>query len=103
MAVPTIAIAELEYGLFLKNSDRLWSAYRSILKDRLATLDFDASTASVFGELKSRQTTKGKTLDDFDLAIAAIAMAHDLTPATLNSRHFKLIDELRWEDWSKTP
>lgn len=101
IAVPTIAVADIEYGLFLKNSDRLWSAYRAILKDRLPILQFDVSAASVFGELKARQKQSGKTIDDFDLAIAAIAITHDLTVATLNSRHFKLTDNLRWEDCSK--
>ncbi|MGC9452443.1 MAG: type II toxin-antitoxin system VapC family toxin [Oceanipulchritudo sp.] len=100
LAVPAMAIAELEYGLFLKDSDRLWSAYRSILKDRLQLFDFSAAVASVFGEIKSSQTRSGRTVDDFDLAIAATAIAHDLTVATLNARHFQLIDDLRWEDWS---
>lgn len=100
LAIPTIAIAEIEYGLFQKDSDRLWMAYRTILKDRLTTLDFTASVASVFGELKAKQAQIGKIVDDFDLAIAATAVAHDLTVATLNTRHFSLIEGLRWEDWS---
>lgn len=100
LAVPAIAIAELEYGLFLKDSDKLWNAYRTILKGRLASLDFTPSTASVFGEIKANQTQSGQTVDDFDLAIAAIAIAHDLTVATLNCRHFQRIENLQWEDWS---
>jgi len=35
-----MAIAEVEYGLFLKDSDKLWSAYRAILKGRLHVFDF---------------------------------------------------------------
>jgi len=101
LAVPTIAIAELEYGLCLKNSEKLWAAYRSILKGRLEALAFTASVASVFGAMKSRQSQIGKPVDDFDLAIAATAVAHDLTLATLNSRHIKLIEGLVWEDWSQ--
>ena len=100
LAVPAMAIAEVEFGLFHKNSDRLWTAYRSILKNRLHIFDFTAPVASVFGEIKSRQTRTGKNVDDFDLAIAAVAMNHDLTLATLNARHFQLIDNLKWEDWS---
>ncbi len=101
LAVPAIAVAELEYGLFLKNSGKLWEAYRTILKGRLTVLDFTTETASAFGEMKARQTVTGKTIDDFDLAIAAIAVSHDLIVATLNVRHFKKIEELKWEDWSK--
>lgn len=100
LAVPAIAIAEIEYGLFRKNSDKLWTAYRTILKDRLVSFDFSASVASVFGEMKSKQAELGQPVDDFDLAIAATAVAHDLTVATLNKRHFKLIDGVQWEDWS---
>lgn len=103
LAVPTVAIAEIEHGLFLKNSDKLWTAYRTILKDRLAAFDFTASVATVFGEMKSRQAQLGKPIDDFDLAIAATAVAHDLTVATLNTRHFRMIDGLQWEDWSEMP
>lgn len=102
LAVPVVAVAELEYGLFLKDSDRLWSAYRSILKDRLPIFDFDPSSASIFAELKARQRRVGETIDDFDLTIAAIAVAHDLTVVTLNYRHFRSIQGLRWEDWSKS-
>ncbi|PXA03273.1 hypothetical protein DDZ13_12670 [Coraliomargarita sinensis] len=100
LAVPAMAIAEVEYGLFLKDSDKLWSAYRAILKGRLQVFDFTAPVASVFGEMKARQSQLGKSVDDFDLSMAAIAVAHNLTLATLNVRHFKLIEGLDWEDWS---
>ena len=101
LAVPAIAIAEIEYGLFLKNSDKLWTAYRTILKDRLELFDFTNPVATVFGEMKATQARIGKSVDDFDLAIAATAVTHNLTVATLNKRHFKLIVGLEWEDWSK--
>ncbi|MCC5839713.1 MAG: type II toxin-antitoxin system VapC family toxin [Opitutales bacterium] len=102
LAVPAMAIAELEYGLFLRNSEKLWEAYRKILKGRLQTLEFGTRAASVFGEMKARQRQLGKPVDDFDLAIAAVAVSHDLIVATLNLRHFKLIAGLKWEDWSKS-
>ena len=100
LAVPAIAIAEMEYGLFLKDSARLWTRYRTILKDRLAILDFDASVATNFGRMKAQQRRTGDTVDDFDLSIAATALTHNLTVSTLNAKHFKLIHGLYWEDWS---
>ena len=101
LAASSIAVAEIEYGLFLKNSDQLWESYKKFLRGRLRILDFSSSTASVFGELKATQEKMGKSVDDFDLAIAATAMSHDLILATLNSRHFQLIEGLKWENWSK--
>lgn len=100
LAVPAVAIAEIEYGLFLKDSQKLWKAYRSVLKGRLEILSFTAEVATTFAEMKTRQTRTGKTVDDFDLSIAAIAVHHNLKLATLNHQHFKLIDYLDWEDWS---
>jgi predicted nucleic acid-binding protein len=102
LAVSAIVIAELEYGLFLKDSKKLWEAYRSILKGRLEILDFTAEVATTFGEMKARQAQAGKTVDDFDLSIAAHAVHYNLKLATLNHQHFKLIDDLEWEDWSVT-
>lgn len=98
--MPSIVIAELEYGLFLKDSEKLWDAYRTILKGRLKILDFTAEVATTFAGMKAAQTRIGKTVDDFDLSIAATAVHHDLTLATLNHQHFKLIKDLKWEDWS---
>ena len=101
LAVPANAIAELEYGLFLKDSKKLWESYRTILKGRLEILNFTAEVATTFAEMKARQTQSGKTVDDFDLSIAAIAVHFNLKLATLNHQHFKLIDNLEWEDWSR--
>lgn len=100
LAVPSIVVAELEFGLFLKDSEKFWAAYRSILKGRIQTMNFTPSTATTFAEMRARQQRSGRPADDFDLAIAATAVSHDLTLATLNARHFQLVDGLHWEDWS---
>ena len=100
LAVSSIVVAELEFGLFLKDSEKLWAAYRSILKGRIHTIDFTPSTATTFAQMKAQQKRIGRPVDDFDLAIAATAVSHDLTLATLNARHFQLVDGLHWEDWS---
>ena len=59
LSVSAMVIAEIEFGLFLKDSDKLWSAYRMILKDRLIAFDFNASVGSVFSEMKARQFKMG--------------------------------------------
>lgn len=98
--IPAIVVAELRYGLYLKDSARLWSRYASLLEGRHPVLPFDERAADTFGRLKAAQPRSGATVDDFDLAIAATAVADGHTVATLNSRHFQRIPELAWEDWS---
>jgi predicted nucleic acid-binding protein len=36
-----------------------------------------------------------------DLLIAATALVHRLTVATLNVRDFRFFEGLAWEDWSR--
>ena len=69
-----------------------------MLQFRLAVLDFGASVAATFGECKCNQQGSGKVVDDFDLAIAATAITYGLKLATLDARHFNLIEGLVWED-----
>jgi len=44
---------------------------------------------------------RGTRIDDMDLAVAAIALAHGLGVATCNARHFNRLEGLRVLDWSK--
>ena len=37
---------------------------------------------------------------DLDLLIAATALVHDWTVATLNHADFSKIESLKWQDWS---
>ncbi|MGE9295573.1 MAG: type II toxin-antitoxin system VapC family toxin [Puniceicoccales bacterium] len=101
ICVSSICIGELEFGLELKDSEKLWARYRQILLGRFVVVDFDARVASVFARIKAQQQRIGKPVDDFDLSIAACAVTYDLTLVTLNARHFSLIDGLTWEDWSQ--
>ena len=42
---------------------------------------------------------RGERLDDFDLAIAACALAHNLTLVTNNTDHFGRIADLKLANW----
>jgi hypothetical protein len=49
--------------------------------------------------LKATLEKSGTRLDDFDLIIAACAMAHNLTLVTNNIVHFKRIERLKLTNW----
>ena len=100
LAISGICEAELRYGLARKNSVRLWREYREYLENRLVILPVDKPVADVFGEIKSETESHGKPRADFDLLIAATALAHRLVLATLNARHFDGIPGLHVQDWS---
>lgn len=57
--------------------------------------------AEICGMLKADLEKKGTPLDDFDLTLAASAMAHNLILVTNNLKHFKMIDGLKLANWAE--
>ena len=103
IVLPQPALAEVRYGL-----ERLGrSRRRKMLADKLLLLLADIARAvwdervsEQFGELKARLERQERRLEDFDLAIAAHALALEATLVTNNLKHFKRIAGLKLEDWT---
>lgn len=100
-AISSVCEAELLYGLEKRGSERLWLEYRLYLCNRLVILPVDHSVAAVYGRLRHLMEDQGQPRSDFDLLIAATAVAHNLCLATLNWRHFEGIPDLRVENWGE--
>ncbi|MBI2218146.1 MAG: type II toxin-antitoxin system VapC family toxin [Candidatus Rokubacteria bacterium] len=103
--VPPVA-AEIRYGIarlragsrrveLLRSQYRRWRAL-------LQWLDWTEPASDIFGDQKARLEARGTRIDDMDVAVAAIAMAHGLGVATCNVRHFERIDGLRVANWAAT-
>jgi predicted nucleic acid-binding protein len=96
----SITLAEIYYGIH-KRPDR--NPVLAILEEKVfplfAVLDFDASSARTYGEIRAHLEKQGQTRDDLDLQIAAIAVQHRLTLVTGNVKHFKDIPGLTVENW----
>lgn len=67
----------------------------------LRVLETDAAVWLEFARRKAHQTQAGREIADLDLLIAATALVHRLTVATLNVRDFSTLEGLAWEGWSK--
>ena len=93
IAIPTLAIAEIVYGIeLIDDYDR-----RLTLTNALATLrlriddryvSFDLAAAEAHGWLKARMRRAGTPLPEIDSQIAAIAISRNATLATQNVRDF---------------
>lgn len=95
----TIVRAELFYGAY--KSPRCGVNLPSI-ENFLAgypNLDFDVAAARIFGELRAELERKGLPIGPYDLQIAAIAVANQLTLVTHNTAEFSRVPNLLWEDW----
>lgn len=94
--LPAIAVAEIVAGICKlrrmggdERAERLSAWLEQLLLDYGEhVLGFDASVARVAGELSDVAVAAGRHPGLADVAIAAIAVRHDLAILTRNRRHF---------------
>jgi predicted nucleic acid-binding protein len=98
--VSVVSHAEILFGLHWENNEARWRRYRELLEGRLQPVASDGAVWEKFAVCKARQQQHGQQVADLDLLIAATAMVHGFTVATLNRQDFSRIEGVVWEDWS---
>ena len=101
----SVVVAELYFGAF--RSPPQYQAHNFDLLGQFlpifASLPFDDAAAPIFGRVRADLTAVGATLGPYDLQIAAIALAHNVTLVTHNTREFSRVPQLQLEDWQTIP
>ena len=96
-------IAEIEYGIrrLARNTRKrkLLEEQRDRILSILKILPWNAASAEHYGEIKAGLEKSGAIIDDFDIAIAAIATSHKHAVITANLAHFRLIENLESSHW----
>jgi tRNA(fMet)-specific endonuclease VapC len=69
------------------------------LLSALPSLAFMGEATVQFGDIRAHLARLGTPIGPYDLQIAAIARAHDLTLVTRNVREFERVPGLRLENW----
>ena len=96
-------IAEIQYGIKrLRNASKkvlLLKAERDRLLSVITVLPWIAEASKKYGEIKTDLERRGKIIDDFDIAIAAIAISHKCGVLTANLKHFEQIKGLDTKSW----
>lgn len=103
-SVSTTAVnwAEVCYGVARmpgKEGERIKRRYEELVLPRIAILDFDRKSAEVYANIRSELERRGERLADADMMIASIALCHNMTLVTGNTRHFARIPGLKLENW----
>ncbi len=100
--VPPV-VAEIEYGL--QRIDPLSKKYALLLaqKERMfqaiSVLSWDLDSSVNFGRIKFELEKAGTPIDDFDIAIASIAISHGAEVITANLVHFRRIVGAQSRHW----
>ena len=97
-----ITLMELYYGAYKSQKVTGNLAKIKTLEQSVEIITLGVESAEVFGMLKSQLEKTGLRLDDFDLIIAACALAHNLTLVTNNEKHFQRIEGLKVANWTKS-
>ena len=79
----TLCLAEVLKGLELRKSKTMWQRYETLLRNNYVLLPFDSETARFFALSFSALSERGTPRPIMDLLIAASALQHNLTLATL--------------------
>lgn len=96
-----ITLMELYYGAY--KSQRVTSNLAKIraMESSLEILPVSQEIVEIFGMEKARLEGRGTPLEDFDLVLGCVALAHNLTLVTNNVKHFKKIGSLRVVNWAE--
>jgi tRNA(fMet)-specific endonuclease VapC len=101
--LPQPVIAEISYGIQRlaksKRRDALVSRFE-LLKTELQRVAWSDEVSDAFGEIKAALERKGERIEDFDIAVAAHAVATASVLVTANVKHMLRVPELDVEDWS---
>ena len=104
--LPQPVVAEIEYGLSRmpksKRRERLIRRFQTFLNETPRAVWTD-EVSDAFGSAKSDLERRGLRIEDFDVAIAAHALALDGTLVSDNISHMGRIPGLRVENWRVSP
>jgi tRNA(fMet)-specific endonuclease VapC len=102
--VPQPVIAEVAYGLrrlaHSRRRERLEARYE-LLRGEISRASWTDEVSESFGEIKAFLEKQGVRIEDFDLAIAAHALALGATLVTADVGHMPRIPGVVIEDWTE--
>jgi tRNA(fMet)-specific endonuclease VapC len=97
IAISAIVSHGLFYGAF--KSRRATQNLAVIDALQFIVLEFDKEDARQAGEIRALLASEGTPIGPYDVLIAGQAVARDMILVTRNTREFRHVPELRFENW----
>ena len=98
ICISAITLAELKYGAARRKSRKLHDLIDAFISNE-AVMPFDETCSTHFGVVAGTLAERGSPIGDYDVLIAAHAVALDITLVTNNVKHFSRVSGLRVENW----
>jgi len=95
----SVVVYELRHGAESSSDPPREHAKLDEFLAAFSSLPFDDACAATCAAIRRALERRGLVIGPHDLQIAAVALQHDLTLVTHNTREFGRISGLRLEDW----
>ena len=99
LCISAITLAELRFGADRKGSRRLHSLIDTFAA-AVEVVPFDEAAAAEFGRIGSILAEHGTPIGEFDVLIAAHAVALRCVLVSNNTRHFSRVPGLALQNWT---
>ncbi|GAA5502397.1 tRNA(fMet)-specific endonuclease VapC [Deinococcus xinjiangensis] len=100
LAVSTITLMELEYGLSLKPAKRAAvEAALGLWLPQVAVMDFNSADVRVTASIRAALKQAGTPIGPYDLLNAGMALSRGLTLVTHNTGEYGRVEGLNVTDW----
>lgn len=101
--ISEITVAELKFGIENAGNEEQKTRNRDKVQAFLSVANILPifPVLDIYATEKVRLRKRGMLIDDFDLLIAATAIAHDLIMVTNNTNHLSRMQSIIIEDWIK--
>ena len=101
--ISIVTLMELYFGAYKSEKVAVNLAKVRTIENSFEVIAAEKGSAGIYGMLKVALERSGTPLDDFDLIIAACALAHNLILVTNNIKHFTRVEGLKLTSWSVYP
>jgi tRNA(fMet)-specific endonuclease VapC len=99
VAVSSVTAAELAYGTARSRDPASNQGEVERFLGAVHLVDLDLLSAQHAGEIRATLAARGTPIGGYDVLIAGVARAHDLTLVTGNVREFERVEGLTIEPW----
>ena len=95
----SINSADIEYGIAKSSRPEGLQQFLQLIQTRYLLQPMNVEAAQCAGQVRAKLERIGQPIGSYDLLIAGIALAHNLTVVTRNTREFERVTGLQVENW----
>jgi tRNA(fMet)-specific endonuclease VapC len=99
LAISAVSVAELFAGAYRRKNPQLLLVKIDTLIQDMTVIEFDRAGAEQYGRLFGLLAKHGRTPPIADAMNASLALLHNLTMVTHNTRDYQYVPGLRLDDW----